>query len=210
MSFNAQGGASGAMMGAKAGAAFGWPGMVIGGLGGGLLGGFLGGDDPEEYGAQQYAQDIAPYQQQVDQYRDTSVSMMNPNSSINRAFTQNTMNNAMDMMGTSNIINQRNNASNPYINTSGINQAQNQMSMLKYANMGLQNVNQGLQQRFNTGFQGMNTAMQHQGDISMGLADLQAGNVGQRNMYNQMQSNQMFSSMGQFGGALQGLVPKKG
>ena len=130
-------GLSAGASGAKMGSAFGPWGTAIGG-GIGLLSGFMGGGDPEEYGADQYAQDIAPYQNQVDEYRQTSIGMMNPNSSINRMMTQNTMNNSMDLMGTSNTINQRNNAMNPYIGSSGINQQQQQNSLLNYANMGLQ------------------------------------------------------------------------
>ena len=192
-------GLSGAAAGAKIGSAFGPWGTAIGG-GVGLLGGFMGGDDPEEYGADQYAQDIAPYQNQVDEYRQTSIGMMNPNSSINRQFTQSTMNNAMDMMGTSNTINQRNNAMNPYINSSGINAQQQQNSLLNYANMGLQQNNQMMQQRFNTGFQGMGTSMQHQGDISMGLADINSGNIGQQNMYDESRRNQTMKGVGALAG----------
>lgn len=192
-------GLSGAATGAKMGSAFGPWGTAIGG-GIGLLGGFLGGDDPEQYGPEQYAQDIAPYQQQVDEYRNMSTSMMNPNSSINRAFTQSTMNNAMDLMGTSNTINQRNLASNPFIGTSGINAQQNQNSLLNYANMGLQQNNQMMQQRFGMGFQGMNTAMGHQGDISMGLADINAGNIGQENLFNESRRNQTMKGAGTLAG----------
>ena len=89
---------------------------------------------------------------------------------------------------------------NPYIGSSGINQQQQQNSLLNYANMGLQQNNQQIQQRFNTGFQGMNTAMQQQGDISMGLADLNAGNIGQQNMYDESRRNQTMSGLGQAAG----------
>ncbi len=190
-----------AMSGAGTGAALGPYGAVAGGL----LGGFFGGaDEPEMYTAAQYGSDIKPYQQMVDSQMQTAIGMQNPNSFINRQFTQNTMNQSMDMMGTSNILNQRSNAANPYINTSGVNQQQQQNSLLQYANQGLMTNQKGLQDRFNQGNQVYQNAMGHQGDISMGLAELNAGNIGTMNQFNANQQAQGQQGAGMLAGFMGG------
>ena len=190
-----------AMSGAGTGAALGPYGAVAGGL----LGGFFGGaDEPEMYTAAQYGSDIKPYQQMVDSQMQTAIGMQNPNSFINRQFTQNTMNQSMDMMGTSNILNQRSNAANPYINTSGVNQQQQQNSLLQYANQGLMTNQKGLQDRFNQGNQVYQNAMGHQADISMSLAELNAGNIGTMNQFNANQQAQGQQGAGMLAGFMGG------
>ena len=197
MGFNA----GGAMSGASAGAALGPWGAVAGGV----IGGFFGGsDEPEMYGKDQYMADMAPYQQMVDQQIEQSQLLQDPNSWLNRQQNQGIMENSMDQMGVANIMSERQNASNPYINAGGIQNQQAQNNLLSYANQGLQQGRQNFQDNFGSGTNIYQNAMTHQGDISAGLANLSAANVGTMNEYNQAQGAQFSQGMGGLLGGIAG------
>ena len=202
MAFNA----GGAMSGASAGAALGPWGAVAGGV----LGGFFGGsEEPELYSKEQYMQDMAPYQQMIDQQTQQAAMMQDPNSWLNRQNNQSIMNNSMDQMGTANIMSQRQHASNPYINAGGIQNQQAQNNLLQYANQGLAQQQKSFQNMYNQGIGMQQNAMTHQGDISSGLANLQAQNIGTMNQYNQAQANQFQSGLGGLLGGIGGFGDKK-
>lgn len=198
MSFNM----GGAMSGASAGMALGpW-----GAAAGGLLGGLFGGDsEPELYSAEMYARDMAPYQDMVNQQQNQANMMQDPNSWLNRQQNQNIMQNSMDQMGTANMLSSRQNAGNPYINAGGIQNQMQQNNLLGYANQGLQQGRENFQSNFGSGTQVMQNAMTHQGDISSGLANLMAGNIGTMNEYQQGQDAQMQQGLGGMLGGISGM-----
>jgi len=198
MSFSA----GGAMSGASAGAALGPWGAVAGGVLGGFFG---GGEEPELYDADDYARDMKPYQDMVNFQMDQSKMLQDPNSWLNRQQNDQIMNNSMDQMGVANIMNARNNASNPYIDAGGINQQQNNNSLLQYANTGLQQGRLNAKDNFQTGVNQYQNAMTHQGDISSGLANLNAANVGTMNEFNQGQSDMFASGLGGLLGGISGM-----
>ena len=178
-----------AMSGASAGMALGpW-----GAAAGGLIGGFLGGGEaePEMYTAAQYHQDMAPYKAMIDEQAAMGTSLMNRNSAMNRRMNQQTIANSMDQMGTANMMAQRNAAqSGGGIGNSGLLQAAIQQNMSQYGQQGLQAADAQFQNMFQQGIAAKNTALQHQGDYSSGLAELGAGNVraqNEANFYNQSQ-----------------------
>jgi len=193
---------SGAMSGAGSGAALGPWGAVAGGL----LGGFMGGqDEPEMYSPEMYARDMAPYKEMIDQQTAMAGGMMNRGSSMNRQLEQQTMANSMDQMGTSNILAQRNNAqAGGGLGNSGLLQAAMNNNMAQYANQGLKAADSQFMNMFQQGNKTYQNAMQHQGDYSSGLADLNMGNMGVQNEYAQGQSNQMLGGMGDMFGNMMG------
>lgn len=188
-----------AMAGAGSGSALG----VWGAVGGGLLGGFFGGsDEPEEYGADAYARDMAPYKAMIDKQVGMSESLMNPDSVQNRKGASRIMDSSMDQMGVANVLGGRNNAQAG--GNSGLLQAAMNQNVFKYANQGLQQQNTYNANQFQQGTSMYNTAMGHQGDYSTGLANLNAANVGSANEHAASQQSMGLGGMGQLAGTITG------
>jgi len=193
---------SGAMSGAGSGAALGPWGAVAGGLLGGFMG---GGDEPEMYSAEMYAKDMAPYKEMIDKQTNMAGGMMNRGSSMNRGLEQQTMGNSMDQMGTANVLAQRNNAqAGGGMGNSGLLQAAVNNNMSQYANQGLKAADSQYMNMFQQGNKTYQNAMQHQGDYSSGLADLNMSNMGTQNQYAQGQSNQTLGGLGDLMGGMTG------
>ena len=205
MAFDFGSAMSGAMTGSQLGP---W-----GAVGGGLLGGFMGGSDdfePEYYTAENYARDMAPYQDMIDEQYKTGTSLMNRQSNINRLMNTQTMNNAMDQMGTANIVAQRNMAQQGGgIANSGLLQQMIRQNMGQYGASALAQSDQNYMNMFNQGLKQRSGAMQHLGDVSAGLAELNAGNIGTQNAYALHQQTQgqkqLGGLLGQGMGTLAGL-----
>ena len=108
-------------------------------------------------------------------------------------------------MGTANILAQRNNAqAGGGMGNSGLLQAAVNNNMSQYANQGLKAADSQFMNMFKQGNQTYQNAMQHQGDYSSGLSDLNMGNMGVQNEYNQGQSNQMLGGIGDLMGGMSG------
>lgn len=188
MSFNFKN----AIAGAGTGSALGpW-----GALGGAVLGGFMGPEEPELYTSQQYMKDMQPYMDGVQSQMKLGNQLMDPNSSVNRTMGQNIQKTSMDQMGLANLMASRNNAANPYINTSGIQNQQVQNNLLAYANQGLGQFNNAMQGRFNQGMNQVNMANENLGSIYSNVAQINQGNMADMNAYNQAQNTAMMSGLG--------------
>jgi len=192
---------SGAISGAGSGSAMG----PYGAIAGGLLGGFMGGDEPELYDADDYATDMAPWKEMIDQQVDMSGQLMDPNSAMNRRSNNQIMGNSMDQMGLANTMGQRNQMqSGGGFGNSGLLQAAINNNMMQYSNQGLQQGRQNSAQMFNQGLGLQQTATNNMGDYQGGMADLNAGNVGTMNQYNQAQSGQAMGGLGDIFGNIAG------
>ena len=192
-----------AMAGAGTGSSFG----LMGAVGGGLLGGFFGGgDEPEEYGADAYAKDMAPYKAMIDKQVGMSENLMNPDSVMNRKGAGRIMDNSMDQMGLANLMGGRQNAQAG--GNSGLLQAAMNQNVSKYANQGLQQQNAYNANQFQQGTSMYGNAMQHQGDYSTGLANLNAANVGAANEQAASQQSMGLGGMGQLAGTVAGFGGK--
>jgi len=189
-----------AIGGAGSGAALGpW-----GALAGGIVGGFMGGDEPELYTQGDYMNDMGPYRAMMEQQMAQGKAMQDPRSAINRQMQQGIQEQTMDQMGVANIMSSRQNASNPFINSSGIQNQQAQNSMLDYANQGLGQYNQAMQGRFTQGMNQMNQAQSEMGTMYQTGAEINMGNVATMNEYEQGQNQMMMSGMGDMFGAAKG------
>jgi hypothetical protein len=213
MSFDMGGAASGAATGAKLGTLVPGVGNVIGGVAGGLLGGFFGGGgeeaqfEPEYYTASMYHSDMAPYKAMIDQQQKLGGDLMNQNSMINQMQRRQTMGDSMDQMAMSNIVNQRNNAMmGGGMANSGLMQQQQMQNMAQFGNQGLLAANKQFQQMFNQGIGVQQKAMDHQGDYSTGLAELNAGNIATANKFAMHQAGVADTGMGDILGAGMGFL----
>ena len=189
-----------AIAGAGSGSALGPWGMA----GGALLGGFMGGDEPELYTGNQYMQDMQPYMSGVESQMKLGNQLMDPNSSVNRTMGQSIQKTSMDQMGLANLMGARNNASNPYINASGIQNQQVQNNMLSYANQGLGQFNNAMQGRFTQGMGQVNQANESMGSLYSNMAQINAGNVSQMNAYEKSQNDAMMGGLGSIAGGITG------
>ena len=187
MAFNFKNAIAGAGTGSALG---GW-----GALGGAVLGGFMGPEEPELYSSQNYLQDMQPYMEGVQSQMKLGNQLMNPNSSVNRTLGQNIQKTSMDQMGLANLMSQRQNASNPYINSSGIQNQQVQNNLLAYANQGLGQFNQSMEGRFNQGMNQVNMANENLGSIYSNVAQINQGNMADMNAYNDAQHGAMMLSL---------------
>ena len=194
MSFNFKNAVAGAGTGAALGP---W-----GALGGAVLGGFMGPEEPELYTSQQYMKDMQPYMEGVQNQMKLGNQLMDPNSSVNRTMGQNIQKTSMDQMGLANLMASRNNAANPYINTSGIQQQQVQNNLLAYANQGLGQFNNAMQGRFTQGLNQVNMANENLGSIYSNVAGINQGNMAQMNQFNTAQNEAMMSGFGSLAGAI--------
>ena len=212
MGFSGSGAMSGAATGAKLGTLVPGVGNVIGGVAGGLIGGFFGGSEeesfnPQYYTADMYARDMAPYQEMITQQQQLGGDMMNRNSDFNRMQRQGTMGDSMDQMAMSNIVAQRNNAMmGGGMGNSGLLQQQQMQQMQQFGNQGLLQANQQYQDMFNKGISVQQKAMDHQGDYSVGLAELNAGNIGTQNAWAYNQAGQKDDGMGGLLGSAVGFL----
>ena len=189
-----------AIAGAGSGSALGPWGMA----GGALLGGFMGGDEPELYTGNQYMKDMQPYMSGVESQMKLGNQLMDPNSSVNRTMGQSIQKTSMDQMGLANLMGARNNASNPYINASGIQNQQVQNNMLSYANQGLGQFNNAMQGRFTQGMGQVNQANESMGSLYSNMAQINAGNVSQMNAYEKSQNDAMMGGLGSIAGGITG------
>jgi hypothetical protein len=185
-----------AVAGAGTGSALGpW-----GAAGGALLGGFMGPEEPELYSSQNYLKDMQPYMDGVQSQMKLGNQLMDPNSSVNRTMGQNIQKTSMDQMGLANLMSQRQNASNPYINSSGIQNQQVQNNLLSYANQGLGQFNNAMQNRFTQGMQQTNMANENLGSVYSNVASINQGNMAQMNEFDAAQNKAMMSGFGSLAG----------
>lgn len=196
MGFNMKAAIGGAGKGAALG---GW-----GAVAGGLMGGFMGGDEPELYSQGDYMNDMGPYRAMMEQQMSQGKAMQDPRSAINRQMQQGIQEQTMDQMGVANMMSSRQNASNPFINSSGIQGQQQQNNMLSYANQGLGQYNQAMEGRFNQGMSQINQAQSEMGTMYQTGAEINMGNVATMNEYNQGQTQQMMGGMGDLMGGIGG------